>query len=39
MAYSVRSDIAIIGGGTARVGDQSGKDKTRTMLDDETILD
>ena len=29
--------IAIIGGGTARVGDPSGKDKTRTMLDDETI--
>ena len=29
--------IAIIGGGTARVGDPSGKDKTRTMLDDESI--
>ena len=39
MAYSVcgHKPIAIIGGGTARVGDPSGKDKTRTMLDDETI--
>jgi tyrosyl-tRNA synthetase len=29
--------IAIIGGGTAKVGDPSGKDKSRTMLDAETI--
>jgi tyrosyl-tRNA synthetase len=29
--------IAIIGGGTAKVGDPSGKDKTRTMLDDAAI--
>jgi tyrosyl-tRNA synthetase len=30
--------IAIIGGGTAKVGDPSGKDKSRTMLDSEAIL-
>jgi len=29
--------IVLIGGGTTRIGDPSGKDKTRSMLSDETI--
>lgn len=37
LARAGHNPIAIIGGGTALVGDPSGKDKTRSILDEDTI--
>lgn len=37
LARAGHNPIAIIGGGTALVGDPSGKDKTRSILDEATI--
>ena len=31
--------LVLMGGGTSKIGDPSGKDKTRKILDEETIID